>query len=263
MIKGIIFDLGHTLLGNSRGWQELAQEGAEAMAEWYFKKKRIKIDTLALIETFLAERSAARKVAEQTHVEVLAEQSLSLALEKIEAPPKARAKATLEAALKIFFEPEQAAWQLYPDTIDTLKLLKRQGYQLGLYSNATDDPLIQRLVNMRRLRPLLAPSFSSAGYGWRKPNPELFQLIARRWGLPPAEIVVVGDTLNADILGAQNAGMFSILVTMRESPSNANHRHIKPTTTAERLADLPEIISRLSRSKFEEAASSDAVTPGI
>jgi putative hydrolase of the HAD superfamily len=114
-----------------------------------------------------------------------------------------------------------------------------------LYSNATDDKLIQRLVNQGGLRPWLSPTFSSAGWGWRKPKPEPFQLIARRWGFSPAEVVMVGDTLMADIQGAQNAGMPGILVTMDEAPSNAANRHIQPTAVAETLSALPEIIAQL------------------
>jgi FMN phosphatase YigB (HAD superfamily) len=70
-------------------------------------------------------------------------------------------------------------------------------------------------------------------------------LIARRWGLAPAEVVVVGDTLSADILGAQNAGMPAILVRMNESPFNSQHRHIQPTAVAETLSALPEIVAQL------------------
>jgi putative hydrolase of the HAD superfamily len=242
LIKGIIFDLGHTLIRLSRDWQVVAQEGAEAMAEWYFKKKHIKVEAAALIEAFSAARAAGYELAQQTHAEVLTEQSLRDALTKIEAPASARA--FVEAAVKIYFEPEEAAWQAYPDAVDSLKQLKEQ-YRLGLYSNATDDKLIQRLVNRHKFRPLLSPTFSSAGWGWRKPKREAFELIAGRWGLAHEEIVVVGDTLNADILGAQNAGMPAILVTMDEAPSNVHNRHIQPTASAASLAELPALIGQL------------------
>ncbi len=245
MINGIIFDLGHTLLYLEGDWRELARTGAEAMAEWYFKKKRIKLDQAALVQSFLMERTAAIVKAEKSQTEIGAETCLVQALEAIDAPPKAKAKPMLEAAIKLYFEGEQAAWQPYPDTIDTLKRLKAQGYRLGLYSNATDDAFVQRLINENRLRPLLTVTLSSAGYGWRKPRPEAFQVIAQRWGLPPEEIVVVGDSLNADVLGAQNAGMKSMLVTMRESSSNDQHRHIQPTATAARLSELPQMIADL------------------
>ena len=244
MIKGIVFDLGGTLLRFNADWVTIERAGAEAMADWFLKKKHIKLDQNALVEAFLSERAAGWQRAGQTHQEVTAQASLRAALVKIEAA--ATALSLLEAAVKVYFGPEEAVWQSYPDTVDTLKQLYRQGYRLGLYSNATDDPFIQRLVNQNRLRPWLSPTFSSAGWGWRKPKAEPFELIARRWGLSPAEMVVVGDTLNADILGAQNAGMHSILVTMDEAPSNEANRHIQPEAVANSLSIVPEIVAAMS-----------------
>lgn len=243
MIKGIIFDLGSTLIRFTGDWQVVLHEGAAAMADWYLKKKHIKLDGAALIEAFIEERKTSRILADETQTEFLAQESLRQALRKIGAPPSAESLA--EAAIKIYFAPEEAAYQPYPDAPETLKRLQSQGYRLGLYSNATDDKLVQRLVNQAYLRPFLSPTFSSAGCGWRKPKRESFDLIARRWGLAPEQIVVVGDTLNADILGAQNAGMRGILVTMDESPANEKHRHIQPAAIAENLSALPEIIKTL------------------
>ena len=235
--------MGNTLIKVTRSWDEVIQEGAEAMATWYMKTKHIKLDAPALIETFIAECASGLKTARQTQTEVLAAQTLLASLKKIEASPSA--EALIEGAVKIFFGPEEAASQAYPDTVDTLKTLKAQGYKAGLYSNATDDALIQRLVNRNGLRPWLSPTFSSAGWSWRKPKREAFDLIAQRWGLAPEEMVVVGDTLEADILGAQNAGMHSILVTMDEAISNADNRHIQPTAMTDNLSAVPEIIAQL------------------
>jgi putative hydrolase of the HAD superfamily len=243
LIKGIIFDLGSTLVQFTGDSRRVEQEGAEAMAEWYLKKKHIKLDGPALVEAFLAERAVARASAIETQMEVTAQDTLREALKKIEAP--ANAAALVEAAIKVFFAPEEALYLAYPDAVATLKQLKGQGYRLGLYSNATDDPLIQRMVNQNGLRPWLSPTFSSAQWGWRKPKQEPFALIAGRWNLSPAEVVVVGDTLDTDILGAQNAGIPGILVTMNESRFNANNRHIQPTASVETLSALPEIIAKL------------------
>lgn len=243
MIKGIIFDLGSTLMRFSGDWEQVTEAGLEEMLAWYLKKKHIKLDGPALKEAFKAERASGRLAAADSLQEVLATGSLRNALQKINAP--AAALALVEPAIKVYFEPEENAWQSYPGAVDTLKLLKSRGYRLGLYSNATDDPFIQRLVNRLGFRPWLAPTFSSGGCGWCKPRPEAFELVARRWNLPPAEMVVVGDTLAKDVLGAQNAGMLSILVTMDEAASNADFRHIIPTAVAASLAELPEIIARL------------------
>lgn len=224
-------------------WESNNQQGAEAMAEWFLKKKRIKLDSSALIDAFLTQRAANFDQAQETQIEIVAQESLRQALKHIDAPP--RAETLVEGAIKIFFGPEEVLYKPYPDAVDTLKQLKAQDYRLGLYSNATDDALIQRMVNQSKIRPWLSPTFSSAGCGWRKPRPDGFALIAARWGLPPDQIVVVGDTLNADVLGAQNAGMHSILVTMDENPSNDENRDIVPTAVADSLSQIPEITAQL------------------
>ncbi|MFQ5611484.1 MAG: HAD family hydrolase [Anaerolineae bacterium] len=240
MIKGIIFDLGYTLMGFEGDRSAVERAGAEAMAAWLTSKKRIKLDPAALVETFLAERERGARQAVETGREVTAAESLARSLERLEAPAAARAH--LPEALRRFFAPEEAASRVYPDAIETLKVLHGKKLRLGLLSNATDDPLVQRLVNQLYLRPWLSPTFSSAGLTWRKPCPEPFLLIAGRWGLPPSQIAVVGDMLDRDVLGAQNAGMRGIWVRREEYPRNALNRHIRPEATVERLADLSHVL---------------------
>ncbi len=245
MINGIIFDLGHTLLHLTRPIDEVVREGIEGVANWFLKKKRIKLDSEGLVTAFLEERTIREAEAKETHVETLTIDWMKTALEKIEAPAKAQANVFLEAAVKMYYEAQQKAWQPYPDMLETVKHLKEQGYKLGLYSNASDDGLVQRLVNDNRLRSELSATLSSAHYGWRKPNPEGFQLIAKRWDIPPDKIVVIGDLLEADILGAHNAGMKSIWATMTERPENVAHSEIQPSATIKNLAEIPAIVKTL------------------
>ena len=240
-MKGIIFDLDETLIQFGGDWEQVARAGAEAMADWYLKKKHIKLDGPALIETFLAERAAAQEIAGQTQMEIIAQQSLRAALQKIEASPNTGA--LVEAAIKVFFEPEEAAWSPDPEAVETLKLLKSQGYRVGLYANISDDSLCQRLINRSGLRPWLSPTFSSAGWGWRKPKREAFELIAGRWGLPATEIVGVGDSLQTDIWGADQAGMATIWLNRSETPADSANHPLQPTAVIKRLSALPEIMA--------------------
>jgi putative hydrolase of the HAD superfamily len=145
--------------------------------------------------------------------------------------------------VRVYFGPEEAAWTAYPDARTTLKQLYEGGYRLGLLSNATDDPLIQRVVNRLEFRPWLSPVFSSAGLGLRKPLRDPFDLVLSRWNLSPEAAVMVGDTLDADILGAHNAGMRSVLVTADEAPGNEAHRgRIVPDASITRLSELPGLL---------------------
>ena len=163
------------------------------------------------------------------------------ALRNVDAPK--RAETLTQQAAKILFQGEEDAHALIPDALETLKTLSAQKFKLSLLSNASDDALIQRLVNRNGLRPWLSPVFSSAGLGRQKPKPDPFLLIAERWRLPTAEIAVVGDTLTADIQGARNAGMFGILVTRIENPRNEENWHIKADITIAALNVLPKVIS--------------------
>ena len=156
-IHGVIFDLGSTLMYLDGDWEGVASQGAADMAA-FFTRKRVKLDEAALAEAFIAERQAGREVAYRTDREVTCAESLRAALEKVEAPPEAFA--LMPEAMRVYFGPEEAAWKAYPDAKATLKHLCQQGYRLGLLSNATDDPFIQRLVNRLDLRPWLSPTFS-------------------------------------------------------------------------------------------------------
>jgi FMN phosphatase YigB (HAD superfamily) len=59
---------------------------------------------------------------------------------------------------------------------------------------------------------------------------------------------MVGDTLGADILGASNAGIFSIWYTRwGDTPSNRAHAFtIVPDAKIARLVDLPPLLEHLN-----------------
>jgi HAD superfamily hydrolase (TIGR01549 family) len=239
-IRGAIFDLGSTLMCFDGEWEDVTSRGAEDMVG-FFARRRVKLDGATFAETFLAERQAGREVAYRTDREVTCTESLRTALEKVEAPPEVYP--LMAEAVRVYFGPEEAAWKACPDARATLKALAQYGHRLGLLSNATDDLFVQRLVNRLDLRPWLSPTFSSAGLGLRKPKREPFDLILSRWNLPPGSVVVVGDTLNADILGAHNSGMRGILITADEAPRNDEFREtIVPDGTIAALGELPGLI---------------------
>jgi FMN phosphatase YigB (HAD superfamily) len=58
---------------------------------------------------------------------------------------------------------------------------------------------------------------------------------------------MVGDTLEADILGANNIGMISIWITRRVKTADSadTQKTNKPDYKIAALADLPSLISRI------------------
>ena len=74
-VRGVIFDLGSTLMYFDGEWEDVTSRGAEDMAA-FFARNRVKLDGATFAETFLAERRTGRDVAYRTHREVTCTQSL-------------------------------------------------------------------------------------------------------------------------------------------------------------------------------------------
>ena len=76
-----------------------------------------------------------------------------------------------------------------------------------------------------------------------KPNVNLFNLAVHSWNISKDFIYVVGDDLEGDIRGAQNAGMKSILVkTGKFRYENLENLKIVPDYIINSIADLPGLI---------------------
>jgi HAD superfamily hydrolase (TIGR01549 family) len=155
----------------------------------------------------------------------------------------------LRPALAAMYAVTQEYWQVDPDAVTTLETLRRQGYRLGLVSNAADDADVQALVDMAALRKYFDVILTSAALGIRKPNPRIFNRALGSLGVPPDETAMVGDKLGADILGARNAGIFAIWVT-RYADTPANHDHldtIQPDVTISAIKELPALLESLAQ----------------
>jgi phosphoglycolate phosphatase len=98
--------------------------------------------------------------------------------------------------------------QPYPGVLELLAELKRQGLLLGILSNKPDE-FTARCVADFFPDHLFDPILGLSPDRPRKPNPAGAFEIARRWGLPPARILYLGDS-GTDIETAVAAGMFPV-----------------------------------------------------
>ena len=77
-----------------------------------------------------------------------------------------------------------------------------------------------------------------------KPSRNLFKLACLGWGVPVNEVLMVGDDLHADIGGAINVGMRSVLVkTGKFLPENIGDFNYTPNYIIDSVADLPDILN--------------------
>jgi putative hydrolase of the HAD superfamily len=90
---------------------------------------------------------------------------------------------------------------------------------------------------------------SSIGFGRPNPHPGIFRHVLDLWDIEPEAAVMIGDTLGADILGANAVGMRSILVDIEPNPDNPKYAaQARPTATVAGLEEIPAVIRDWNRS---------------
>jgi HAD superfamily hydrolase (TIGR01509 family) len=244
-IAGLIFDLGSTLLYTpqtlswARTYDQMRGEllGFLQGAGYALDAGEFHTRFAAQLKTYDEQRQA--DWVEYTSTYLLNATLAELGLPPL--PPEAAAQ-----ALAAYYRHSETLWQPVPALHPTLQALAAQGYRLGLLSNAGDAENVRRLIDSNDLRRYFDPIIVSAAVGLRKPNPAVFELVRAAWGVPAAACVMIGDTLGADILGAQLAGMRNVWVTNHAGhPANVAHRgNIIPEVEIPGLADLPALLAQ-------------------
>lgn len=106
--------------------------------------------------------------------------------------------------------------QLSPNVAAAIGELSQQ-YALGIVADTLFSPgrTIRAVLDAHGLLPHFTPTalIFSDEFGSSKPNPRVFTTAATALGVPPHAIVHVGDRENTDVVGAQGAGVKSVLYT--------------------------------------------------
>jgi putative hydrolase of the HAD superfamily len=242
--EAIFFDLGDTLLYFDGDWPDV-----------FFQARQVLLHSLQqaginlgpeFIEDFYQRMSEYYRERDTEFIEYTVKHVLTHVLE--ERGYQAVPEPILTNALADMHLITQAHWIPEDDGLATLSKLRERGYRLALISNASDDPNTQVLVDKLRGREFFEVIISSAALGVRKPNPKIFREALDRMNLPAERVAMVGDTLGADILGARNAGIFSIWIKRRAN-TPGNHAHadtIFPDAQIETLSELPGLLEQLA-----------------
>ena len=117
---------------------------------------------------------------------------------------EAAIRADTVAAYEVFHHTLSQA-VAYPDTGPALARL-RGHFRVAVVSNADDDHLHQALTEngLDSGWEFILSSEAARSY---KPRPPIFRQAIERFGLEPSQVLYVGDSPLADVLGARNAGM--------------------------------------------------------
>jgi HAD superfamily hydrolase (TIGR01509 family) len=101
----------------------------------------------------------------------------------------------------------------FPDAFPTLTELRQRGFLLGIVTNRLwgGEPFYEDLAAIGLLTFFDPQHIAISGdLHIRKPNPQIFEYVLNALQISPQETAMIGDSLSADILGAQPLGIYAI-----------------------------------------------------
>jgi putative hydrolase of the HAD superfamily len=240
--RAVIFDFGGTLMYGRAAWEPFIEEADEALTR-YLRSQGLELN----LNTFPREfRKRLGKYFSQREQDLLETTYTSVLREILkEKQYEDVSSEMIRNALDALFAVTQANWALEDDALPTLAKLVDSGYRLGLISNAGHDGDVQQLARRLGIHSYFDFILTSAACSYRKPHPRIFELALANWYLLPAEAVMVGDNLTADILGAQRAGMFGVWISRRADPLMEKQEPVSPDASLSSLTELPALLDQL------------------
>jgi HAD superfamily hydrolase (TIGR01662 family) len=239
-IRAILFDLGGTLMYPRAPWPPVLAQANQALSDALCGQIP-GLDCADIAREFnsrLTEYYTQRDqdLFETTYMSVLRELLDHIGYQNV--PDK-----VLRSALDAMYAVTQSNWLLEEDALPTLKALEASGYRMGIVSNAGDNQDVFQLVNRFGIEIYFDFILTSAACSYRKPHTRIFEVALAHWKMPTHEAAMIGDTLEADILGANRAGLYSIWISRRAQTEPGQDRaDIQPAATIHSLSELPSLL---------------------
>ena len=125
---------------------------------------------------------------------------------------------------------------LYPEVKEVLYELKQRGLKLGLISNGYEEEinLILEKADLEKATFDIIVGVDTIRKA--KPNPDIFKYAISKLNVKLEEAMFVGDNVEADYKGAENAGIHALLIDRTET-KQSDQRTIK---------NLKEILSQIN-----------------
>jgi HAD superfamily hydrolase (TIGR01549 family) len=103
---------------------------------------------------------------------------------------------------------QSAHFELYDDALPVLERIRELGLSIGLLSNSSRD--LDDFVAHHRLR--ADAVLTSHAHGKTKPHESIFRAMLELLDVAADEAVMVGDTIEDDVVGARRVGMRAVLL---------------------------------------------------
>ncbi len=241
-IKAVFFDLGHTLIYFDGDFSKLVGESYAVLAHKLIDAGYV-LDVNSFVTRFNEKMQGYYRQRDLDLIERPVELFLKDILSEFEI--HSIPSAIYRDALNEMYRSTEKHWQIEKETHTALQRLLDANYKLGLITNASDAWDANNLIDNHSLRKYFGSVLISAEEGIRKPDPRIFAKAAHQLGVDLAQSVMVGDTLNADILGAHACGIKAVWVKRRKDAidtSALTNKQLIPDAEIDSLEELPSLL---------------------
>jgi HAD superfamily hydrolase (TIGR01509 family) len=210
-IQAVLFDMFDTLMLIEKN-HEFYSPSLKS-AHQVLVNNDVKVKYAAFRDAYIKARDAlyvkADKQLEEPHFNL----RLAKALESLGYCFDANSKA-VTGATNAFCEVFMKYVRIDENAKNALEKLHGQ-YKLGIVSNFAIPECVDKLLENHGLDKLFDVVVVSGAVNKRKPSPEIFHKALEKLGVAAENAVFVGDTADADVIGAKAAGMKTIFIERR------------------------------------------------
>lgn len=244
-LKAVLFDMDDTLLD----WRNVTVEWEDAyrLHLGYVFDYVATLHPLSNREAFFeAARNATTQQWQEAQGTLLAPQLGKVLIEASVQCGVPRELLEVNALLEAYNWQPFDGIKAFDDVLEVLPDFQKNGLQLGVITNAFQAMAMRdrELAAVGLLDYFNGCRFSAADVGYLKPHPSIFETALQCLGVSADEVVFVGDSLQADVVGAQSVGMKAVLrANEMHSPGMLN-TGIQPDAIIQNFHDLYAIFDR-------------------
>jgi putative hydrolase of the HAD superfamily len=119
------------------------------------------------------------------------------------------AEVDLDELFLAYLQACERHWAPYPDAAPALERIAEAGLRTAVLSNGSAAQQRAKLAVIGLIS-LCGPLFSSEEIGFAKPDLRAYAKACELLGLPPEEVLMVGDNYELDVLAPRSAGLSAV-----------------------------------------------------
>jgi len=211
----VVFDLDDTLHNDTHAYQSAACDVAEEIGERY------DVSAQAVFDAYIEHTSRYWRALSAEHLNTpIADSRYELwasALRTVGIEDDAITRSAAER----YGERRRSYYTPFPGTLELLDALRKRGKKLGLVTNGFAETHYEKL-ELLGLGAAFDAVVCADEVGMVKPDPKIFLHACELLGTPPSRAAMVGDRYFRDIVGARNAGLFTVYIDVHSEPIPTN-----------------------------------------